>query len=187
MVAGLASGLVDRVSGACLRSLVLLDLWIYWWHRANHRVPFLWRFHEVHHLDQFLDMTTALRFHLGEVLLSAIVRGVIIVILAVPLMSVVIFETALLLATMFHHSNMKLPQVSSGPCLARGDSFHPLGASSCLAPRYGFQLLDGAFDLGQAICQPQPNQADARSRDWSGSGNMKSHFWRCFVSPSESE
>ena len=96
-------------SAGLVFDLLVLDFWIYWWHRANHRVPFLWRFHEVHHLDQFLDVTTAVRFHLGEVLLSAIVRGAIIIILAVPSMSVVIFETALLLATMFHHSNMKLP------------------------------------------------------------------------------
>jgi sterol desaturase/sphingolipid hydroxylase (fatty acid hydroxylase superfamily) len=90
--------------------LLVLDFWIYWWHRANHRVPVLWRFHEVHHLDQFLDVTTAVRFHLGEVLLSAIVRAAVIIVLAIPITSVVIFETALLLATMFHHSNMKLPE-----------------------------------------------------------------------------
>jgi sterol desaturase/sphingolipid hydroxylase (fatty acid hydroxylase superfamily) len=89
--------------------LLVLDLWIYWWHRANHRIPFLWRFHEVHHLDQFLDVTTAVRFHLGEVLLSALVRAAVIIVLALPVTSVVIFEAALLLATMFHHSNLRLP------------------------------------------------------------------------------
>jgi sterol desaturase/sphingolipid hydroxylase (fatty acid hydroxylase superfamily) len=89
--------------------LLLLDLWIYWWHRANHRIPVLWRFHEVHHLDQFLDVTSAVRFHLGEVLLSAVVRAAIIFLFAIPLSSVVIFETLLLLATMFHHSNLRLP------------------------------------------------------------------------------
>ena len=90
--------------------LLMLDFWIYWWHRANHRIPFLWRFHEVHHLDQFLDVTTAVRFHVGEVLLSTAVRAVIIIVLAIPVTSVIVFETALLLATMFHHSNMKLPE-----------------------------------------------------------------------------
>ncbi|HEY7766171.1 MAG TPA: sterol desaturase family protein [Aestuariivirgaceae bacterium] len=89
--------------------LLLLDLWVYWWHRANHEVPFLWRFHEVHHLDQFLDVTSGVRFHLGEVLMSAVVRAGVIVALAIPLTSVVAFETLLLLATMFHHSNVKLP------------------------------------------------------------------------------
>src|SRR5687768_13447408 len=90
--------------------LLVLDFWIYWWHRANHRLPLLWRFHEVHHLDPFLDVTTAVRFHLGEVLLSAVVRAAVIIVLAVPITSVVIFEVALLLATMFHHSNLRLPE-----------------------------------------------------------------------------
>jgi sterol desaturase/sphingolipid hydroxylase (fatty acid hydroxylase superfamily) len=89
--------------------LLLLDLWVYWWHRANHEVPFLWRFHEVHHLDQFLDVTSGVRFHLGEVLMSAVVRAGVIIALAIPFTSVVAFETLLLLATLFHHSNVKLP------------------------------------------------------------------------------
>ena len=50
-----------------LLDLLLLDGFLYVWHRMNHRLPFLWRFHEVHHLDEFLDSTTALRFHFGEV------------------------------------------------------------------------------------------------------------------------
>jgi sterol desaturase/sphingolipid hydroxylase (fatty acid hydroxylase superfamily) len=89
--------------------LLLLDLWIYWWHRANHVVPFLWRFHVVHHLDEFLDATTALRFHAGEVLLSAFVRAGVIYVLDIDLTSVVAFETMIALSTMFHHSNVKLP------------------------------------------------------------------------------
>jgi sterol desaturase/sphingolipid hydroxylase (fatty acid hydroxylase superfamily) len=89
--------------------LLLLDLWIYWWHRANHQIPLLWRFHEVHHLDQFLDVTSGVRFHLGEVLLSAVVRAAVILLLAIPLSTVVIFEMLLLTATLFHHSNLRLP------------------------------------------------------------------------------
>ena len=89
--------------------LLLLDLWIYWWHRANHVVPFLWRFHEVHHLDEFLDVTSAVRFHFGEVLLSALVRACVIFLLSVPLSSVVVFETLVLAGAIFHHSNIGLP------------------------------------------------------------------------------
>ena len=92
-----------------LLDLVLLDFLIYWWHRANHEVPLLWRFHEVHHLDRFLDTTTAVRFHFGEVLLSAGFRAGVILLLAIPLASVLVFETLLLIATMFHHSNLRLP------------------------------------------------------------------------------
>jgi sterol desaturase/sphingolipid hydroxylase (fatty acid hydroxylase superfamily) len=92
-----------------LLDIVLLDCWIYWWHRANHELPFLWRFHEVHHLDEFLDASSALRFHFGEVLLSALVRAAVIYVLGVPLASVIIFETLLAFVTIFHHSNVRLP------------------------------------------------------------------------------
>ena len=90
--------------------IVLLDLWIYWWHRANHEIQFLWRFHEIHHLDGFLDVTSALRFHAGEVFLSSLVRATVIYLLDVPLHSVIVFETVVLLNAIFHHSNLKLPQ-----------------------------------------------------------------------------
>jgi sterol desaturase/sphingolipid hydroxylase (fatty acid hydroxylase superfamily) len=89
--------------------LLLLDLWIYWWHRINHIVPFFWRFHEVHHLDEMLDTTSALRFHFGEVVLSSVVRAMVIFFLAVPLSSVVIFEALVLVSALFHHSNIRLP------------------------------------------------------------------------------
>ena len=89
--------------------LLLLDALIYWWHRANHVVPFLWRFHEIHHRDGFLDTTSALRFHFGEVLLSAAARALIIILFAIPFQSVVVFEALVLAAALFHHSNLKLP------------------------------------------------------------------------------
>lgn len=90
--------------------ILVLDLWIYWWHRANHRISLLWRFHQVHHLDQWLDVSSAVRFHLGEVVLSAIARSVIIVLLGIPIMSVIIFEALILLCAGFHHSNIFLPR-----------------------------------------------------------------------------
>ncbi|HLI10230.1 MAG TPA: sterol desaturase family protein [Alphaproteobacteria bacterium] len=89
--------------------LVLLDFLIYWWHRATHRIPFLWRFHSVHHLDRFLDTSTAVRFHFGEVILAALARAAVVVALAFPLSSVLVFETLVLCATFFHHSNLRLP------------------------------------------------------------------------------
>ncbi len=89
--------------------ILLLDLFIYWWHRANHALPLLWRFHEVHHLDQFLDTTSALRFHFGELVLSGLVRGLVIIAADVPLTSVLVFEGLVVVATVFHHSNLRLP------------------------------------------------------------------------------
>jgi sterol desaturase/sphingolipid hydroxylase (fatty acid hydroxylase superfamily) len=89
--------------------LLLLDGLIYWWHRANHEWRFLWRFHSVHHLDRFLDATTALRFHFGEVLISAAARAGVILLIGFPLASVLAFEAAVLIAAIFHHSNLRLP------------------------------------------------------------------------------
>jgi sterol desaturase/sphingolipid hydroxylase (fatty acid hydroxylase superfamily) len=89
--------------------ILLLDLWIYGWHRANHELPWLWRFHEVHHLDETLDTTSALRFHFGEVALSACARAPVIVALDVPLASVVLFEALVLVGAIFHHSDARLP------------------------------------------------------------------------------
>lgn len=88
--------------------LLVLDLWIYWWHRANHEIGALWRFHQVHHLDEFLDVSTGLRFHPGEVLLSALVRGALIAALAMPLSSVLIYEVMVLAGAAFQHSNVRL-------------------------------------------------------------------------------
>lgn len=92
-----------------LLDLVLLDFWIYWWHRLNHAVPFFWRFHEVHHLDDTLDVSSAVRFHFGEVLLSSVVRAAVIFLLDVPFQSVLVFEVMVAMTAMFHHSNLRLP------------------------------------------------------------------------------
>ncbi len=89
--------------------LVALDLWAYLLHRAYHQLPFLWRLHSVHHLDAFLDTTSAVRFHLGEVILSVLLRSVPIIILGLSITSVLFFEVLLLCAALFHHSNIKLP------------------------------------------------------------------------------
>jgi len=59
-----------RLAGACL----LFDAWMYWWHRLNHHIPFLWRFHRTHHSDPKMDVTTANRFHIGEIALSSVLR-----------------------------------------------------------------------------------------------------------------
>jgi sterol desaturase/sphingolipid hydroxylase (fatty acid hydroxylase superfamily) len=89
--------------------LVVLDFWIYWWHRANHEIPVLWRFHQVHHFDELLDSTTGLRFHFGEVMLSALVRALVIIVLDIPLSSVLLFEALVLMSAIFHHSDARLP------------------------------------------------------------------------------
>jgi len=112
--AGLRPDLWSGWPGLAL-DFVLLDFLIYWWHRVNHEWPLLWRFHEVHHLDGFLDSTSALRFHFGEILLSAAARAGVILLLGFPVASILAFEAVLLGATIFHHSNLRLPPALEQP------------------------------------------------------------------------
>jgi len=89
--------------------IILLDLFIYGWHRCVHEIPFFWRFHEVHHLDEHLDTTSAIRFHFGEIFFATFLRVLVVFIFAIPFTTVVIFETLVLVFTLFHHSNLALP------------------------------------------------------------------------------
>jgi sterol desaturase/sphingolipid hydroxylase (fatty acid hydroxylase superfamily) len=90
-------------------SFLLMDLTFYWWHTANHRVPFLWRFHNVHHLDPDLDVSTAFRFHPGEVALSAGFRVLQISAIGLSAGMFAAYELAFQANTLFHHSNIRLP------------------------------------------------------------------------------
>ena len=89
-------------------AVVLLDLWFYGWHRLNHRVPLLWRFHRMHHSDREMDVTTATRFHLGEHLGAATLRLGLILLLGVSAAEILIFEALVVANTMFHHANISL-------------------------------------------------------------------------------
>jgi sterol desaturase/sphingolipid hydroxylase (fatty acid hydroxylase superfamily) len=89
---------------------VLFDIWMYFWHWLNHRVGFFWRFHRAHHADIEMDTTTALRFHPGELILSTFVRMPVLVLLGMSFVQLVFFETLLNLSTLFHHSNLAVPE-----------------------------------------------------------------------------
>lgn len=88
-----------------LVSFVLLDLAMYFWHVANHRYPLLWRFHKVHHSDITLNATTGLRFHLGELLLTVLVKSGFIVLVGVEAGLMLMNELVLTGFVVFHHMN----------------------------------------------------------------------------------
>lgn len=92
-----------------LGAALLLDAWMYAWHRANHAIPFLWRFHRVHHHDPRMDVTTASRFHTGEIVLSSLLRIGVILLAGVHLWELVLYETAMFAVVQFHHANVGLP------------------------------------------------------------------------------
>jgi len=94
---------------AGILAFLMLDLWIYAQHRLFHWAPLLWRLHRMHHTDMDLDVTSGLRFHPLELLLSLILKIIAVCALGVPPVAVVVFEIVLNATSMFNHSNLALP------------------------------------------------------------------------------
>ncbi|MCP3176232.1 sterol desaturase family protein [Desulfuromonas sp. KJ2020] len=92
-----------------IAAFLLMDLTFYWWHRANHRLPLLWRLHNVHHFDPDLDMSTTFRFHFGELAFSSTFRMVQLGLIGPSLATYLVYEVIFQLGTLFHHSNLRLP------------------------------------------------------------------------------
>ena len=91
-------------------SLLLLDILIYWQHRLFHKVPLLWRLHQVHHADPHVDTSTGLRFHPLEIVASIFVKAIAVFILGVPAIAVILFEILLNGFALFNHANIRLPR-----------------------------------------------------------------------------
>jgi len=89
---------------------LLFDIWMYYWHMANHEFAFFWRFHRAHHSDVEMDTTTALRFHPGELTLSSFIRLPVLILIGMNFGELVLFEVMLNISTLFHHSNLALPE-----------------------------------------------------------------------------
>jgi len=89
--------------------ILILDLAIWAQHLVTHKVPFLWRLHQVHHADEDMDVTTAIRFHPVEIALSMLLKIGLVYLLGPAAVAVVIFEVLLNGTAMFNHSNLKLP------------------------------------------------------------------------------
>ncbi len=99
-------------------ALLLFDVWTYGWHRAVHRVPVLWRFHRMHHSDPQMDVTTANRFHPGEILASSVLRLAVIPLLGLRFGEVVLYETLLQFLVQLQHANVALPASLEKPMRA---------------------------------------------------------------------
>jgi sterol desaturase/sphingolipid hydroxylase (fatty acid hydroxylase superfamily) len=95
---------------AIAASVILLDLGIYLQHVLFHAVPVLWRVHRMHHADLEFDVTTGVRFHPIEVLLSMGIKLGIVTALGAPALSVLIFEVLLNVTSLFNHGNVRIPQ-----------------------------------------------------------------------------
>jgi len=94
---------------AIIAAVILLDLAIYAQHVLFHAVPLLWRLHMVHHADRDIDVTTGLRFHPVEIILSMLIKMTVVALLGAPVLAVIVFEIVLNGMAMFNHANVRLP------------------------------------------------------------------------------
>jgi sterol desaturase/sphingolipid hydroxylase (fatty acid hydroxylase superfamily) len=97
--------------GRIALGILLMDLTFYYWHRANHRIRLLWRFHNVHHIDPDLDVSTSYRFHPGEIAYSSIFRVVQMLAVGADPLTYAIYESVFSAETMLHHSNVRVPLI----------------------------------------------------------------------------
>ncbi|MDQ2695878.1 MAG: sterol desaturase family protein [Pseudomonadota bacterium] len=95
---------------AVVLSLLLFDLAIYVQHVVFHKVPLLWRLHRMHHTDTDIDVTTGVRFHPLEIVLSMFIKLAVVVLLGTPAVAVLLFEVILNATALFNHSNVGLPE-----------------------------------------------------------------------------
>ncbi len=89
--------------------IILMDFAIYWQHRASHRFEWFWALHKLHHADPDFDITTGLRFHPGEALLSMLYKGAVGALLGAPPEAMLLFELYIALGSMIEHGNIALP------------------------------------------------------------------------------
>ncbi|PCI85887.1 MAG: fatty acid hydroxylase [Hyphomicrobiales bacterium] len=89
-------------------SVLLLDMAIYWQHVLAHKWPLLWRLHKVHHSDQQMDVSTAVRFHPFEIIFSMLYKFVVIALIGASPMAVILFELILSSGALFNHSNIRI-------------------------------------------------------------------------------
>jgi len=92
-----------------LVTVIFMDFMLYVWHFLNHEMPLLWRFHRVHHTDLNMDVSSATRFHIGELTVSAMIKISLVFFLGADLYGVVLFETLLVFSAQFHHSSLTVP------------------------------------------------------------------------------
>lgn len=91
-----------------LFAILLLDAWMFCWHWANHQIPVLWRFHRMHHSDPHMDVSTATRFHWGELGISTLLRLLLIPLLGLQSWQLVLYGILVFLSTQLHHANISL-------------------------------------------------------------------------------
>lgn len=173
---GLLNAIELPIAAGIAATILGLDLVSYAWHRANHEVSALWRFHRVHHADADYHVSTALRFHPGELLLALPVRLAAIAALGAPPVAVLVFEAIFGIANVLEHGNFNLPlrverlvgRVVVTPALHRR---HHSTERRDRDANYGTVL--SLWDRAARTLRPSSSAAliDTGLRDWIGAGD----------------
>jgi sterol desaturase/sphingolipid hydroxylase (fatty acid hydroxylase superfamily) len=98
-----------RLSVAAVLGFLILDLVIYAQHVVFHRMPLLWRLHRMHHADLDIDVSTGLRFHPFEILISLAIKIATVLTFGIPPVAVLVFEIVLNATSQFNHANVRMP------------------------------------------------------------------------------
>lgn len=105
---GLLHQLPLGLVGETIIAVVLLDAWTFCWHWLNHSIPFFWRFHRTHHSDPYMDVSTATRFHWGELIFSTLFRLLLIPLLGLQAWQIIVYGILVFISTQFHHANISI-------------------------------------------------------------------------------
>lgn len=176
-------------------AVIALDFVIYLQHVLFHAVPALWRLHRVHHADQEFDVTTGLRFHPVEIVLSMLIKLAAVAALGAPALAVLVFEVLLNATSMFNHGNVRMPAaldrtlrwIVVTPDMHRvHHSWHPNETNS----NFGFSLPWWDRLLGTYRAQPRDGHDGMtiginlfREPHWQRIGRM---LWQPFTGPTDS-
>lgn len=107
---GLLQFLPDTFWLRTATGFIIIDVYMYWWHKANHQVKILWRFHSFHHDDPTMNSTTAVRFHSIELLLSYAIRFFVYPLAGLNAAAIVLHAVILFPVIVFHHSNIRISE-----------------------------------------------------------------------------
>jgi sterol desaturase/sphingolipid hydroxylase (fatty acid hydroxylase superfamily) len=103
-------GMIPNPVVAGILSFLIIDLYMYFWHRAMHQLPLAWRFHQLHHTDRSMNVSTAYRFHPIEIISSSIPKLLLIWLLGISSNFVLIYELVFTVVVALHHSNWAIPE-----------------------------------------------------------------------------
>jgi sterol desaturase/sphingolipid hydroxylase (fatty acid hydroxylase superfamily) len=151
-------------------TLIILDCALYWQHRAMHQVSWLWRLHAPHHADPDLDVTTGVRFHPGEFIVSFAYKLALVVALGAPVWAVLVFEIALNSFSKFTHANIAWPpfleqRLRTIVITPRAHRLHHEAEAGMHSGNYGFSILAWDMLFGTHVQRPEPKTLGIKGVD----------------------